>query len=110
MNISFFNVATDILLEAEVNPAVKSHFETQYHTLTGDMPTEGEFFQLQPNKWGAELRIYFNCDTDLSDEFSDLDIRVEEGRRPYRSRWRYRINNKEFFWALVTAGYRLGHN
>ncbi|MGY0561104.1 hypothetical protein ACW7G2_10360 [Luteimonas sp. A277] len=110
MNIGFFSAATDVLLEAEVKPESKAQFEAEYHALTGQMPTEGAHFQPQPNKWGAELRVYFNCEVDLSDEFADLGISVEEGARPYRSRWRYRINNNEFFWALVTAGYRLGPN
>lgn len=110
MKISFFKAATDVLLEAEVSPEKQNQFEADYYALTGQMPTEGAHYQAQPNKWGAELRVYFNSDTDLSDEFSALHINVEEGRRPYHSQCRYRVNNNDFFWELVKSGYRLGGN
>lgn len=110
MNITFFGAATNVLLEAEVAPSRRAQFEEQYLEVAGEPALVGEFYQLQPNKWGAELRVYFNCATDLSDDFADLDVTVEEGARPYHTTRRYRVNNNAFFWALVAGGYRLGHN
>ena len=111
MNVSFFSASvTGAYLEAEVHPNAAGKFEADYLQITGEMPVIGEGYQHQPNKWGAECRIYFNCDSDLNDEFSVLGIDVEEGARPYKQEWRFRVNNNEFFWALVRAGYRLGRN
>ncbi|MCW0435567.1 MULTISPECIES: hypothetical protein [Xanthomonas] len=108
MDISFFREnVTGAYLEAEVNPSAVDKFEAAYQQITGMIPVVGEGYQHQPNKWGAECRVYFNCDSDLSDEFSVLEIEVEEGARPYKQEWRFRVNNNEFFWALIRAGYRL---
>lgn len=111
MNVSFFppNV-TGAFLEAEVHPNGFDQFDFDYHQITGEMPVIGQGYQRQPNKWGTECRIYFNCKSDLNDEFSVLGIDVEQGARPYKQEWRFRVNNNEFFWALIRAGYKLGRN
>ncbi|WP_374267243.1 hypothetical protein [Zoogloea sp.] len=111
MNISFFPAnVTGAYLEAEVHPNGIEQFDADYLQITGEMPVIGRGYQRQPNKWGTECRIYFNCNGDLNDEFAMLGIDVEEGSRPYKQEWRFRVNNNEFFWALVRAGYRLGKN
>lgn len=110
MNIEFFKSATDVVLEAEVNPGAAARFEARYRSITGSSPTVGDGYQHQPNKWGLEVRVYFNSEEDMSDDFSDIDVYVEQGDRPYRKRWKYRLNDREFFWSLVEAGYRLGEN
>lgn len=108
MNIEFFKFATDVVLEAEVNPNAADRFESRYRSITGASPITG--YQHQPNKWGLEVRVYFNSEVDMSDEFSSIDVYVEQGDRPYRKRWKYRVNDRDFFWSLVEAGYRLGEN
>lgn len=111
MNISFFSAnVTSAYLEAEVHPNGAVQFDADYHKITGEMPIIGRGYQRQSNKWGTECRIYFNCNGDLNDEFSVLGIDVEEGLRPYKKEWKYRVNNNEFFWALIRAGYKLGNN
>lgn len=111
MDITFFtNNAKNVLLEAEVHPDKVDQFEEKYLHITGIRPVTGPHYQHQPNKWGIECRIYFNCDTDLTDEFKKLDIRLEKAKRLYREEWKYRVNHNEFFWALICAGYRLGQN
>lgn len=110
MDVDFFSSAKDVVLEVEVNPKGCTNFEGDYALLTGVTPVVGDHYQLQPNKWGRELRVYFNTTEDLSDEFTNIGVYVEEGGRPYRGQWRYRINDREFFWAVVRAGYRLGIN
>ena len=110
MNIDFFKNATDVVLEVEVNPNAAARFESRYSDITGLTPRLGEGYQHQPNKWGLEVRVYFNSETDMSDEFTDIDVYVEHGDRPYRNRWLYRLNDRDFFWSLVEAGFRLGEN
>ncbi len=110
MDVSFFSKARDVLLEVEINENGAIRFETEYRDLTGVKPCIGIGYQHQNNKWGGEYRIYFNSDLDIVDELIDKDIHVESGGRPYRSSRTYRINNREFFWALISSGYRLGEN
>jgi hypothetical protein len=111
LNVDFFIQNTNgALIEAEVNPSGAASFEADYLAITGNQPILGVGYQHQTNKWGTECRIYFNCDTDLNDQFSALGIDVEQGARPYRNEWKYRVNNNEFFWALIRAGYKLGRN
>lgn len=110
MNIGFFTGATDVVLEVEVNPNAADRFETRYQAITGTLPELGNGYQHQENKWGLEVRVYFNSEVDMSDEFTTIDVHVEQANRPYRKRWVYRVNDREFFWALVDAGYRLGEN
>lgn len=111
MNIDFFKKdATDVVLEVEVKPAAAARFESRYQNITGKPPVIGEGYQHQPNKWGLEVRVYFNSKVDMSHEFTTINVHVEEGERPYRDRWDYRLNDSDFFWSLVEAGYRLGEN
>lgn len=110
MDIEFFEHAEDVYLEVEANPKSADQFEHRYAALVGVNPAIGRGYQHQPNKWGTEVRVYFNSDIDLSDEFAAIDVYVEHGSRPYRNQWAYRTNDREFFWALVEAGYRLGQN
>jgi hypothetical protein len=110
MDVSFFSDAQDVLLEVEINEDGVSRFESEYMEITGVTPRIGVGYQHQNNKWGAEFRVYFNADLDVTDELSDNGVHVESGGRPYRSSRTYRINNREFFWSLVNSGYRLGEN
>lgn len=110
MDIDFFKAATDVFLEVEVNPKAADKFEQKYQDLTGETPILGNGYQHQPNKWGLETRVYFNTQSDISDEFSAIGVYVEQSEkdRGYRDFWKYRTNDPNFFWALVRAGYRLG--
>ena len=99
------------LLEAEVAPAVRAPFEQRYLAATAVAITPGTpaEFQLQPNKWGAECRIYFNSHL-VAMGLRSLGVHVEEGR-PYRNNYRYRVNSQDLWWELVeTYGFRLGVN
>lgn len=110
MNIDFFEDATDVVLEVEVNPNAVCEFESWYQAETGLKPKLGVGYQRQPNKWGLEVRVYFNTEVDMSNEFASIGVHVEQGKRPYRKRWVYRLNNRTFFEKLIAAGYRLGQN
>ncbi|MGP9807295.1 hypothetical protein ACT3TQ_01180 [Halomonas sp. AOP12-C2-37] len=110
MDVDFFSEASDVLLEVEVNKSHAAQFEDQYLATTGEHPSLGSGYQHQNNKWGGEYRIYFNADFNIIGALSDIGVHVEQGGRPYRSSRRCRVNNKEFFWALVALGYRLGES
>lgn len=110
MKIDFFAKATDVVLEVEVKSEKAGQFEARYKKITGSNPKIGTGYQHQPNKWGEEVRVYFNTAVNMLDDFKSLGVYVEKGARPYRKRWRYRTNDKDFFWSLVEAGYRLGEN
>ena len=106
-----FNAAGETFLEAEVSPATAASFEERYRDATAEVITPGNpsEYKPQPNKWGAECRIYFNS-PDVASHAESLGIHVEEGR-PYRNNYRYRINNQELWWDLVESyGFRLGAN
>ncbi|MBL4832227.1 MAG: hypothetical protein JKY55_20410 [Aliivibrio sp.] len=110
MDIDFFKVAKDVLLEVGVPASKATRFAENYFDATGINISQGPHYQIQQNKWGVECRIYYNSIDDLLDEFQELNIVPESGRRPYHEDRQYRINNIDFFWALVESGYRLGEN
>ena len=101
------------LLEAEVAPAVHTQFQNQYTAATGQLVVPGnpEYYQDQPNKWGAELRVYFNGAT-IAESLQADDIHVEHRPTGYRSgEYEYRFNDNDLWWELVEKhGLRLGPN
>lgn len=106
-----FSIAGSTLLEAEVSNSRTSAFEDRYLDATGIPITPGNpvEYQLQPNKWGAECRIYFNSET-VASQLGALNIHVE-GPRPYHNNYNYRVNIQELWWDLVESyQFRLGVN
>ncbi len=106
-----FNAAAPTLLEAEVSNSRTAAFESRYLTATGVgvSPGHPQEYQLQPNKWGAECRVYFNSAA-VAALATSLGMHVE-GPRPYNNQFMYRINSAELWWELVeTYGFRLGLN
>lgn len=105
------NAAGQTLLEAEVSPSRTTAFEIRYQAATGVAVTPGNpaEYQLQPNKWGAECRIYFNSAA-VAAQATAAGMHVE-GPRPYNNNYQYRINSQELWWDLVeTYGFELGTN
>jgi hypothetical protein len=102
-----------LLLEAEVAPSGKSRFEKRYQAATGIAVSPGtpEHYQSQSNKWGAELRVYFN-DPAMAMALKASGVHVEGPRRGYKSgEYRYRFNDNKLWWKLVEGqGLRLGLN
>lgn len=103
----------DLLLEAEVAPRSQPRFESRYQAATGIAVTPGkpQYYQNQTNKWGAELRGYFNSPV-LATSLRAIGIHVESGRTGYQSgQYKYRFNDNKFWWKLVEKqGLRLGMN
>ena len=102
-----------LLLEAEVAPNAQLEFETRYQTVTGVAITPGDpqHYQSQPNKWGTELRVYFN-DPAMAVSLKAHGVHVEYPRRGYMSgNYQYRFNDNDLWWRLVEDyGLRLGVN
>lgn len=102
-----------LLLEAEVAPSGKARFEKRYQAATSIVVSPGkpEHYQSQANKWGAELRVYFN-DPAMATALKASGVHVEGPRKGYKSgEYRYRFNDNKLWWKLVEGqGLRLGMN
>jgi hypothetical protein len=97
-----------VLLEAEVAPKQQQRFAKRYKTTTGQKVSPGnpQYYQHQPNKWGSELRLYFN-DATMAASLQALGIHVEYRQRGYKAgQYRYRFNDNKLWWKLVNK-YRL---
>jgi len=107
----FIGIPRPIRLEAEVSQKYRERFQKEYTTLTGSIPQPGteSYHEMHPGKWGRELRIYFNADQRVVGMLRSLGFHVEE-EQPYRTEYRYRINNNKIWWKLVEAGFKLGDN
>jgi len=103
----------NLLLEAEVTPGVQSRFEKRYEASTGLTVSPGSppYYQNQPGKWGAELRVYFN-NPGMAVALAAKGVHVEYPRKHYKSgKYRYRFNDSKLWWKLVEEyGLRLGPN
>lgn len=103
----------DLLLEAEVAPKAQSRFEKRYMATTQAVVVPGKprYYQNQPNKWGTELRVYFN-DPGMAISLEANGVHVEYHRRGYKSgKYHYRTNDNKLWWKLVKDfGLRLGEN
>lgn len=102
-----------LLLEAEVAPSGQAKFQKRYKAATNQAvtPKNSTYYKSQPNKWGAELRIYFN-DHGMALALQANGFHVEYRRAGYRvGEYRYRLNDSELWWTLVEDyGLRLGAN
>lgn len=86
-----------LLLEAEVAPNAQPKFEKRYQAATKVAVTPGgpKHYQNQPNKWGAELRVYFN-DPSMAMSLEAFGVHVEYPRRGYMAgQFRYRFNDNK---------------
>lgn len=101
------------LLEAEVAPKGHAEFEARYSAATKRIVSPGSpiHYQNQSNKWGAELRVYFNND-DVAATLRKAGLHVEHPRLGYKSGdYKYRANDNELWWELVEShGLHLGLN
>ena len=112
--MTFPNIPTaGLYLEAEVAPNTQQGFETRYQAAIGSAISPGnpQTYQSQNNKWGAELRVYFN-DATLGTTLGAHGLTVETHNRGYKSgEFDYRVNNNDFWWFLVESlGATIGQN
>lgn len=100
-----------LLLEAEVSPRGQARFQKRYKAATKHtvLPGKPQHYQSQPNKWGAELRVYFN-DPGMAVSLAAVGKHVEHPRKGYMAgQYLYRVNDSKLWWELVEVhGLRLG--
>lgn len=100
-----------LLLEAEVAPKAQAKFEARYKAATKHAVSPGtpKHYQAQPNKWGAELRVYFN-DPGMAVSLAAMGMNVERRQKGYQTgKYHYRVSDNKLWWKLVeNHGLRLG--
>ena len=103
----------NLFLEAEVTPGGQINFQKRYLSATTLVISPGNpvYYQNQKDKWGAELRVYFN-DFSFYQYLKNGGLHVECPRKGYKSGdYNFRLNNNECWWELVEYhGFRLGLN
>ncbi|RMF59882.1 MAG: hypothetical protein D6748_05340 [Calditrichaeota bacterium] len=103
-------VSRPVRLEAECVGSKVADLDREYINRTGNtIQTDGFYTIRESSKWGAELRIYFNCSDEVYEELRNCGFHIESGQ-PYNPDYVYRINNNRLWWALVDAGLRIGTN
>jgi len=96
-------------LDIETHPRRRRTLESQYELLTGDQLQEDNvnyyIWDHTTNKWGAELRIYFNGN------LTTMPTILSDFRRTSRPGNGYdnRINRNDLIWELITCGFRVGN-
>lgn len=93
-------------LDIETHPSRRESLEEQYNAITGEILQEDNInyyvWDEETNKWGAELRIYFNGNLET------MPVQLAEIRVSYRpgSGYNNRVNNNDFVWRLIEYGFR----
>lgn len=99
----------NVKLDIETHPRKRESIESKYLELTGEELQEDNVnyyvWEEDTNKWGGELRIYFNGDLEY------MPIYLRNIRVTSRPGYGYenRINNKDLVWDLIEYGFRIGN-
>lgn len=96
-------------LDIETHPSRRESLEAQYITITGEVLHEDNInyyvWDEDTNKWGAELRIYFNGNlTTMPTTLGDLR-RTSIPSDKYENR----VNKNALIWRLIACGFRVGN-
>ncbi|MCI9565987.1 MAG: hypothetical protein HFG30_08310 [Eubacterium sp.] len=98
----------EIFIEAEGRPSNILKFVNDYNNRYQEnlrMEDNGLIvLQDNANKWGLELRLYFNDKSGMPDE-----VQVTRNSA-YRSEYGFRINDVKIIKELFERGYRIGLN
>jgi len=93
-------------LDAETHPRSQNSFEERYVQLTGIQPTEDNHnyyvWDQNTNKWGIELRIYFNGSDHIPALLTEMTVSARPGFG-----YNMRVNNNDFIWRLIEYGFSL---
>lgn len=106
---SFFKQSNqEVFIEAEGKPSVIHNFINQYNSNYGHYIDESEdgiiVLQKDANKWGLELRMYFN---DKSGVPAEIHVTKTKG---YRGEYSFRINDIDLINGMFSLGYEIGCN
>ena len=94
-------------LDAEMHSRTQRKFESKYSRLTGITPTvdDHNYYILHQgaDKWGVELRVYFDSDQSSVPQIIRNMIRSSRPGEPRNSR----INDNKLIWRLIEYGFLL---
>ena len=99
-----------IFIEAEARREKMQSFISDYNSsyvpaVTSDV--DGICILGDVDKWGVELRIYFNDATGIPDCWVD---RMYKNRKYRSEEFNYRLDNNKLVKYLFNNGYRIGSN
>lgn len=104
----FRETEQEVFIEAEGKPSVIESFINDYNYRYGHHIDEHEegiiVLQKNANKWGLELRMYFN---DKSGIPSTIHVTKTRG---YRGEYSFRINDIQLINDMFSLGYEIGCN
>lgn len=104
----FKSTRQTVFIEAEAKESRMRNFIAEYNSRLSEnlnISDEGIIsLDDDANKWGLELRCYFN---DRNGFPSGVQI---TSNRAYRSEYPYRFNDVDVIWELFDLGYRIGIN
>jgi hypothetical protein len=99
-----------IFIEAEAKEDKMNNFIKRYNTNYNgsvNLNSEGICLLGDVDKWGVELRIYFNDLTGIPTYWNNKKRNI----RNYRSnQFAYRLDDNELVQFLFTNGYHIGYN
>lgn len=100
-------------IEVEIKEEKLADYIESYEVLTGSaFPTSrvGHPVQVIPaggNKWGREMRLYFNANNidNIPDHISDI---MTSNQRPGYESWNRRVNSNSLIDNLLATGFIIG--
>ncbi|MBQ9200624.1 MAG: hypothetical protein IJ141_10650 [Lachnospiraceae bacterium] len=108
LNDFFYRSGQKVFIEVEGTlPTVKKFLKEYNLRFNHDIDEYNEgirILQNDANKWGVELRLYFNDDSEVPQ-----NIKVTHNRA-YRSDYFYRINDVKLIKEMFGLGYVIGKN
>lgn len=104
----FRETGQSVFIEAEGKESTIERFISQYNDRYSenlDIGDEGIIcLDENKNKWGLELRCYFDDESGMPGGIQVTSNRV------YRSEYPFRFNDVDVIWDLFDLGYRIGLN
>ena len=104
----FKSTGQTVFIEAEAKESRMRNFIAEYNSRLSEnlnIADEGLIsLENDANKWGLELRCYFN---DRNGFLGGVQI---TSNRAYRLEYSYRFNDVDVIWDLFNLGYRIGIN
>ncbi len=105
--VKYFEDNSTCLIEAEVKDTQVLSFKKTYKELTGSENIDSTHFHSIPNKWGIELRVYYNSNDKTPSEV--LSLSTSNSRSGFTA-YNKRINNNEIIFELFKKGFKIGVN
>ena len=91
-------------LDIETALSTQASVQSKYLILSGNQLNLGKNFYQWPsgtNKWGSELRIYFNSNSNIPLSLKSMVVRPRYNPGNYNAR----VNNNGFVWDLIEYGF-----